>query len=246
MKRFIILLSLTLCCIISYAQASREILHLKNGTKLEGYVLEEVYGESVTIQTLEGAKHTIPISDITKKTRTMVGAIMPNDNVNATILKSHSLNKGYRFFFSGGLGFKFTEYSSFKFEASTSHGYQFNPHLFVGGGLALQFWGSYLDFSAQVYAKIRWDILKGNRTPFLSLRVGHGGFLIADTHGKYIAPTIGYRLSDRLNLGISYELTRCDESKLSGYEEDDDYYIKNRQNMASIMLKVGFDIGARK
>lgn len=79
---------------------------------------------------------------------------------------------------------------------STTHGYQFNPNLFVGAGVD---YGAVIGGSFSfAHADIRYDILSGSRhTPYMDLR------LCASKNGTDLLPSIGYRFK-HINIGACY------------------------------------------
>ena len=83
---------------------------------------------------------------------------------------------------------------------------------------------------------------EGRWSPFASLRIG---YTFADESGGiYLSPTFGFRLANRLNIAITPEFSR------STYEDDWDYQYYHEEeetyNIASLMIRVGIDLGARK
>lgn len=88
---------------------------------------------------------------------------------------------------------------------STSHGYQFNPHLFVGAGLEWEHVheAGYLWEVGQmpVFIHARTDWTLKNRYPvYGDLRVGG---VIFGEYRLYIAPTVGYRFNWGKKLGLN-------------------------------------------
>lgn len=93
--------------------------------------------------------------------------------------------------------------------ASVSQGYQFNPFLFVGGGIAVeQCVKDNRIYSAPVFGQIRTDLKFGKFTPFADVRLGYN---FANYGGIYFSPSIGYRigLSSKLglNIGVGWSMT---------------------------------------
>ena len=89
---------------------------------------------------------------------------------------------------------------------STSHGYQFNRHLFLGAGIMYERhhplshnWGN--GFPIFVHARTDW---KFGRFPLYG-DVRIGGVILGD-YRLYLSPTVGYRLNlggkSNLNFGI--------------------------------------------
>ncbi|MDE7346374.1 MAG: hypothetical protein K2N48_06510 [Muribaculaceae bacterium] len=91
---------------------------------------------------------------------------------------------------------------------STSHGFQFNPHLYIGIGCMLSCANPTGDITIPVFADIRYDAKFGKFTPFVDFR---GGFYSDGTSygGLYITPTIGYsfqhakKINFNLGLGVT-------------------------------------------
>lgn len=108
-----------------------------------------------------------------------------------TSMVSRDLGHGYR---------AFVEVEALKdlgaINFSTTHGYQFNPNLFVGAGVD---YGAVIGgFFSFVHADIRYDArFAGKYTPYADLRVS------ASKSGMDILPSIGYRFK-HVNIGAKY------------------------------------------
>jgi outer membrane protein assembly factor BamA len=89
---------------------------------------------------------------------------------------------------------------------STSHGYQFNPRLFVGAGLMLEHSTSGDLDILPIYAQIRTDQTWGKFTPYGDFKLGYN---TTDGGGIYASPSIGYRFNwgKKLNLNVGVGLT---------------------------------------
>ncbi len=91
--------------------------------------------------------------------------------------------------------------------ASTTHGRQFNPHLFVGGGLDVEYNPSFDRAIIAVYAAGRTDWQFGRFTPYGDLRIGLN---LTDGAGVYFSPTVGYRFNwggcVAINVGVGLTL----------------------------------------
>lgn len=100
---------------------------------------------------------------------------------------------------------------------STSHGYQFNPWLFVGGGLDFSlndigYWGKhYYDVlnsnHLSLFIQGRTDLTFGKFTPFADVRLGWNA---SETGTVYFSPSLGYRFTwgrkVGINVGLGYTL----------------------------------------
>lgn len=120
--------------------------------------------------------------------------------------------RGYRGFVEWSndvTSFKIDEHTSQSFYytgVSTSHGFQFNPHLFVGGGITLERYVDYDTWFTPIFAQVRTDQKWGKFTPFGDLRVGYNS---ADGAGYFLSPTIGYRFNwgRKVNINAGLGLT---------------------------------------
>lgn len=129
--------------------------------------------------------------------------------------------KGYRGFidwsnylglnlgFLTGDGGESTVYTGF----TTSHGYQFNSWLYVGGGAGLECytaWKKYghnpneeTRFVIPLFAEARLDARWNRFTPFFSAQLGAN---LADHGGIYFSPTVGYRFNWGRKSAINFGL----------------------------------------
>lgn len=135
--------------------------------------------------------------------------------------------RGYRGFVDWSNRVKYHTHSNcnktnFNTGISTSHGYQFNPWLFVGAGIdyTLKEIGKWdannnrevLGYSFDYYylsffGEVRTDLQFGKFTPFADIRLGWN----AETDGTvYFSPSIGYRFNwgrkVGINVGVGYTL----------------------------------------
>lgn len=99
--------------------------------------------------------------------------------------------------------------SRFYTGVSVSQGYQFNPWLFVGGGVLVeQCVKDNSIFSAPAFGQVRTDLRLKNFTPFADVRLGYN---FANYGGIYFSPSIGYRINwgkrIGINIGIGYSMT---------------------------------------
>ncbi len=95
----------------------------------------------------------------------------------------------------------------FYYGASTTHGRQFNPHLFVGGGMDLEYNPSFGRTIFALYAAGRTDWQFGRYTPYGDVRLG---LSTSGGGGVYFSPTVGYRFNwgrkASINVGLGLTL----------------------------------------
>lgn len=143
---------------------------------------------------------------------------------------------------------KFIErYTTYYSGVSTSHGFQFNPWLYVGGGLN---WEHHSDSGTDILAVFvdgRTDLKFGKFTPFGDVRLG---FSMTDGGGVYFSPTIGYRFNWGRKVGINLGIGLTVKGKSADiYDDiftDDGYFISNkigtiRWTTTYFSFRLGFD-----
>lgn len=112
----------------------------------------------------------------------------------------------------GGYTWSYTEYFT---GLSTSHGYQFNPWIFVGAGIDYEIDHKdlpqlyFYDYKLSFFLQGRTDLRFGIFTPFADVRIGYNANASQD--GKlYFSPSIGYRFDwgrkVGINVGVGYTL----------------------------------------
>ena len=119
--------------------------------------------------------------------------------------------KGYKGFADISYGFGSGDFSiGDHLSASTTHGYQINSYIFVGGGLAIDYLLDAEDVTIPIYAAARIT-LPMRITPYLETRMGYAANAV---DGFYLAETIGVRvpITDRFafNGGLSIDNYRLD------------------------------------
>lgn len=137
--------------------------------------------------------------------------------------------------------------TSFYTGLSTSHGYQFNPWLFVGAGLDYEHCSRISSSILATFLQGRTDLVFGRFTPFGDVRIGYN---MAQGGGIYFSPSIGYRFNwgrkAGVNLGIGLTL--------QGYSADiyeigvspDGFWIQDKigthhGSAAFFSFRLGFD-----
>lgn len=136
---------------------------------------------------------------------------------------------------------------------STSHGYQFNPHFFLGGGLMLTKSTTFDMATLPIFVQTRYDNTWGRFTPFGDLRIG---FNCSDGGGLYFSPTVGYRFNwgrkANLNLGVgltlkgstteNYRMVFIEDYLGTGNSAlDIEYLGKSHHTKAMFTIRLGID-----
>lgn len=157
--------------------------------------------------------HSVLQSDISGKYRNAV-----KNGYYEELNNAYGVRRGYHGSVDIGYTFGIGDYDFGRFEINTTHGYQFNPYFFIGGGVGLHLFSEYntphmdipLDcrdsqLDVPLYATVRVNILNRSITPFIDGRIGyyltHGG-------GLYAKAAVGCRfhIYDRhaMNIAVGY------------------------------------------
>ena len=131
--------------------------------------------------------------------------------VQAQNLQSNCYRGNVEAGYSVGIG----DYDFGRFEINTTHGYQFNPYIFLGAGTGLHFMSSYetggMDIALDareskvdipVFANIRCNILNKRFSPFVDVK---GGTFVTNNGGLYLVAAVGcrYAFNDKYALSLS-------------------------------------------
>lgn len=117
----------------------------------------------------------------------------------------------------------------------TSHGYQFCPELFVGGGVGA--FGFLENEEGEpggiggisLYLNVQSYLTNGKVAPFVDLKIGYALF---DYDGLYLAPTVGVRVIRKermaLRIGLNYSRVGVQESYMNaeGGRSTDCWYLQ--------------------
>lgn len=141
-----------------------------------------------------------------KKTFLIILLIM----ISTAVAFSRQPERGYRGFIEWDNTFGRADYDAesagildwiFYTGIATSHGYQFNSHVFLGGGLDLSI--GHPGSMVPVFADFRYDAAFRKFTPFGDVRLGYN---MASGGGIYLSPAVGYRFNwdhkTALNIGV--------------------------------------------
>lgn len=191
------------------AQQTTETVYLKNGGVFNGRIVEFRPGESLTIQNQLGDRIVCAMDDVERVTR---DAVVEPPEIGCP-------RAGYRGFVdmglvAGRLTVKGQSLGWTGFNLLTTHGYQFNPRYFLGGGLGFMLCGgesyeyqksSYayeVDGAALLlfYADFRVDFKPEMATPFADVRLGT---MVGDIYGGNVNLSVGMRVS-RFNASVGY------------------------------------------
>ena len=194
------------------AQNYQEVVYLKNGSVIRGTVIEQQPNVLLKVKTADGSIFVYPMNEMEKITK--------EEAINRESEKSNRIRtdvKGYRGSVEVGtiVNFKASGIPIDKgaFSITTSHGYQFNPHLFLGAGIGLDYHAAGGRLFMPLFADVRANFLNRDITPFWGVKIGYAvGSKASEVvnPGIYFNPTFGIRFilkSDfAMNVALGYNL----------------------------------------
>jgi hypothetical protein len=164
----------------------------------------------------------------------------------------------YRGFVDAGYAIGQGDYDFGRIEVNTSHGYQFNPHIFLGAGVGFHFASSYktsdediaLDIrdskvDVPVFADVRYNVLKKKVSPYIDLK---GGTYVNNNGGLYVNLSAGCRIATNAKQAVNISVGYASEKlEFETFEDFINYsslkYTRKatKYDTESIVLKVGYE-----
>lgn len=140
----------------------------------------------------------------------------------------------------------------------TSHGYQFNRWLYLGGGTGFiynldwknpsyAYWNDKMQYVIPVFAEVRLDAKWGRFTPYLSSQIGAN---VAGRGGLYFSPMFGYRFNwgrrSAINFGLGMTMygntfTGFDHTCTPDGQHIDTKYTIRNGNAVEFTARIGFE-----
>lgn len=254
--------------------AMQDVVYLTNGSIIRGIIIEQVPNKSLKIKTADGSIFVYDLVNVEKITKENIDRNQYGNNSSGYYDNNHYNNggyydeyygnnaygrqqrsnspwhktafsrKGYRGFVDIGGAVGVGDYGDGVFAVSTSHGYQFNPYIFVGAGIGVDYHFDYETMFLPIFADLRGYFIDGRITPFVGIKIGYSP---VDGTGLYFNPSVGasFGISRKLalNISIGYNLQRAEMyniyynySYYTGYS----YYYSD-ETIGAITFKVGFE-----
>lgn len=256
------LLLLLLLLISAYAGAQnqyQEVVYLKDGSTVRGMIIEQVPNVSLKIKTPDGSIFAYPMTEVEKITKEPFrmrqrdasrrysgnreyryrGVSDENTLYNWAHLNQNL--RGYKGFVDAGYQFDLSGHNANSFEVLTSHGYQFNNYIFVGGGGGIIYYTGLDKVMIPFFSNFRVNFGQRPATPFADVKLGYSA---GDMPGAYFSLGLGMRIrvADRkaINLRLEYA------AQQQGYEWE--FHTNNGYDFydasftaSSLGFKVGFE-----
>lgn len=145
----------------------------------------------------------------------------------------NGLKSGYKGFVEAGYTVGLGDFGMGRVCFTTSHGYQINPHFFVGVGAGVSYYHEGSFVNVPLFANFRGTILKGNITPYIDFKAGYS---VVDLSGFYCAPSVGCRFGigkrTALTFSMGYEVQLAEVS----YR-----YYEESVNTGGLSFRLGLD-----
>lgn len=120
---------------------------------------------------------------------------------------------------------------------STVHGYQFNPYIYVGGGLQFNYYYDAEEFALPIFANARvtWPFSR-MAALYFDYRIGYT--VGDDIAGFYMSPAVGIRVGRKsaFNFSIGYEYQGCEVYYYNYY-----YDYTDTGNAGAVTFRIGID-----
>lgn len=228
---FALLVGISLHCT---AQNYTEVVYLKNGSIIRGVIIEQVPNKSLKIQTADGSIFAYPMSEVEKITKEKATYRANREEFGNT----KSSLKGYKGFVETGYIFDLSDFDANRFEVSTTHGYQFNNYLFVGGGIGIDYYTDADLTSVPIFASFRANFTNKRITPFADIKTGYAA---GDVDGAFCTVGLGVRFAlakkMALNLKLEYAYLEYEQE----YYYNSSYYYDDSESINGIGIKLGFE-----
>lgn len=257
-----LLAAAALICSVAVAQQadSQSIVYLKNGSVVHGDVIE-VTPQSARVVNGFGDVMIFDMADVERITRNPSQASAEPQAQNRREVDDliGCPARGYRGFLDlnrlDGYLYGTDDCDCYYSRAGllTTHGFQFNPKIFVGAGLGV-LWQADSDQESDfycivpIYSAFRCDFLERKVSPFVDFRLG--GFAntssCSDFNGLFLSLSVGVRVR-RFNASLGYEhLNNLGDDTDYSYE-DDHWVLYDRPSLCShsFVLRLGVDFGRR-
>ncbi len=212
--RILAFVALVICSIVDSANAQtykdfEDVVYLKNGSIIHGVIIEQVPNEKVKIQS--GKNVFVYTFDEIEK---IVKEEIVDENPSGLKDFGHK-PKGFVFHYEIGLTDYVASTNFPMFAVLLTHGYQVNPHLFLGLAAGADI-SAVNVYNVPVYFDLRGYFLKSRFTPYAELGLGYNliaasrssGFSSGGStlHGFLITPNFGGRFAINKKLGASIAL----------------------------------------
>ena len=248
MKKLLVSLTLMVMCVVG--AVANDVVYLKNGSVVNGTVIETIPNETVKIQTEDGLVYVYQLADVDRIVHD--GSLSATErfyepSVDDLQPSGDYLKRGFRGIADMGIhvGLVSDDYHA-QFSGAMTVGYQATHFLFIGAGAAPTLWvwdvDHYYDrywsrdydhddyktaFVLPIYGALRFDFVNAKVSPFLDIRGGYS--VTKDCRGGYLYLGAGARIRRfSISGGWTYQ----------AFNEESGFY---RKDMGLLGIRAGFE-----
>lgn len=218
------------------AQQYQDVVYLKNGSIIHGLITEQIPNKSLKIVTPDGSIFMCDMTDVEKILKEF-----PTKENNKHGRRSEYgwiSAPRYRGFVGEAVVVGTGVFDLTRSQIYTSHGCQITPYLYIGGGIAINYWMDIESFNAPLFAHVRSEIHKVYNkrvSPYLETRIGYS---VGDIDGFFCAPAAGCHIyfgksKMGLSIGIGYNTQITKVYYNSGYPVN--------ENIGGVSISAAFD-----
>ena len=232
LKRVLLLVAMMFTVAMIQAQTQQEVVYLKNGSVVKGVIIEQIPNKSLKIQTADGSIFAYQMNEVDKITKETTSRTYRNGGRKISF-DNRGRVAGYRGFVDLGYTIGTGDYGEDRIEFSTSHGYQFNPYVYLGLGVGAHYYFDSEVVEIPIFAHVRSEFLNNSISPFFDFKIGYS---VYDATGFYMTPSVGCRFAvgekNGISVGIGYTMQKV---------EFDYWGYSGSENCGGFNIRVGFD-----
>lgn len=144
--------------------------------------------------------------------------------------------------YKGFIDLGFTIGNAIGVTATTTHGAQINPHIYVGGGLGICYEMDFGNIGFPIYADFKVNALKRRISPVLDVRLGYTAGAISGFYTS-IMPGCQFYLKNKMGLSIYLGYEHLGSVEVDDWigSFDNYYSIKVSEGIGGVSVKCAFD-----
>lgn len=197
MKKILLILGVLFITIAIHAQEPSvlDVVYFKNGSIIRGLVVEQIPNESLKIATMDGSLFVYKMDEVEK--------ILKEQNLakrgyfTHESLRFSAYRPGYQGEIEISYGIGVGDLGSSRVIFQTVHGYRFNPYLFVGAGVGVDYNTDIESVFIPVFANVKGYFTRTMVRPYISLDLGYA----VATESLELPPKIGYAYTEKIDIG---------------------------------------------
>ena len=236
-KRIFILLAALSCYVGMLAQDMKDVVYLKNGSIIKGWVIEQIPTESLKIQTSDGSLFVYKMEEVQK----IIKEKEVDVEEEAPKISRNGLKRGFRAIAELGYEMESNDNDGDNSPViNFSVGYQLNSYVFLGAGMGFRYYMDDDKGSVPIYFNFRSDFVNTKINPFVDVKLGYS----PSCSGAYFSTGVGcrFKLGEKNGLSVSAGFALQDNRERDGYYYNHSYYsYEDDDVMTNVFITMGFD-----